>query len=58
MPELIQDAATPEALAATLAPLLDDGQVQTAGFDAIHRTLRRGASERAAEAVLQLVARV
>ncbi|HEY6610603.1 MAG TPA: lipid-A-disaccharide synthase [Pseudomonas sp.] len=58
VPELIQDAATPEALAATLAPLLDDGQVQTAGFDAIHRVLRRGASERAAEAVLQLVERV
>jgi lipid-A-disaccharide synthase len=58
VPELIQDAATPEALAATLLPLLDDGQVQTAGFDAIHRTLRRGASERAAEAVLQLVGRV
>ncbi len=58
VPELIQDAATPEALAATLSPLLDDGQVQTAGFDAIHRTLRRGASERAAEAVLQLVERV
>ncbi|MNZ29922.1 Lipid-A-disaccharide synthase [compost metagenome] len=58
VPELIQDAATPEALAATLAPLLDDGQVQTAGFDAIHRALRRGASERAAEAVLQLVERV
>ncbi len=57
VPELIQDAATPEALAATLAPLLDDGQVQTAGFDAIHRALRRGASERAAEAVLQLVER-
>lgn len=57
VPELIQDAATPEALAATLSPLLDDGQVQTAGFDAIHRALRRGASERAAEAVLQLVGR-
>ena len=57
VPELIQDAATPEALAATLSPLLDDGQVQTEGFDAIHRTLRRGASERAAEAVLQLAGR-
>lgn len=57
VPELIQDAATPEALAATLSPLLDDAQVQTAGFDAIHRSLRRGASERAAEAVLQLVER-
>lgn len=58
VPELIQDAATPETLAATLLPLLDDGHVQTEGFDAIHRALRRGASERAAEAVLQLVERV
>ncbi|SDS55298.1 lipid-A-disaccharide synthase [Pseudomonas oryzae] len=55
VPELIQDAATPEALAATLSPLLDDGSAQTESFDAIHRELRRGASERAAEAVLQLV---
>lgn len=58
VPELIQDAATPEALAAALSPLLADGQVQTEGFDVIHRALRRGASERAAEAVLQLVERV
>ncbi|MCQ4348481.1 lipid-A-disaccharide synthase [Pseudomonas stutzeri] len=57
VPELIQDAATPDALAAALAPLLDDGAVQTEGFDAIHRALRRGASERAAEAVLQLLGR-
>jgi lipid-A-disaccharide synthase len=55
VPELIQDAATPDALAGALAPLLDDGQAQTEGFDAIHHALRRGASERAAEAVLQLV---
>lgn len=57
VPELIQEAATPDALAASLAPLLDDGAVQTEGFDAIHRTLRRGASARAAEAVLQLLER-
>lgn len=55
VPELIQDAATPDALAGALAPLIDDGQVQTEGFDAIHRALRRGASERAAEAVLRLL---
>lgn len=58
VPELIQDAATPAALAATLVPLLDDGSGQTEGFDAIHRALRRDASARAAEAVLQLVERV
>src|SRR5690606_6808573 len=51
VPELIQEAATPDALAEAVSPLLDDGQVQTEGFDAIHRALRRGASERAAEAV-------
>ncbi|RMQ39984.1 Lipid-A-disaccharide synthase [Pseudomonas cichorii] len=55
VPELLQDAATPEALASTLLPLLDDGQVQTAGFDEIHRTLRRDASNQAADAVLSLL---
>ncbi|KAB0548396.1 lipid-A-disaccharide synthase [Pseudomonas argentinensis] len=57
VPELIQDAATAEALAQTVSPLLVDGEVQTEGFDAIHRTLRRDASERAAAAVLDLVGR-
>ncbi|SHL02437.1 lipid-A-disaccharide synthase [Phytopseudomonas punonensis] len=57
VPELIQDAATPEALAQTVSPLLVDGEVQTEGFDAIHRTLRRDASERAATAVLELLGR-
>jgi lipid-A-disaccharide synthase len=55
VPELLQDAATPEALAQTLLPLLNDGQAQTAGFDEIHRTLRRDASNQAAEAVLNLI---
>jgi lipid-A-disaccharide synthase len=55
VPELLQDAATPEALAQTLLPLLNDGQAQTAGFDEIHRTLRRDASNQAADAVLNLI---
>ena len=55
VPELIQDAATPEALATTLLPLLDDGRVQTESFDAIHRALRQDASAQAADAVLALV---
>ncbi|MGC4010710.1 MAG: lipid-A-disaccharide synthase [Pseudomonas sp.] len=55
VPELIQDAATPEALATTLLPLLEDGSVQTEPFDAIHRALRQDASAQAAEAVLALV---
>jgi len=57
VPEMIQDAATPEALAQLLAPLLDSGEVQTEGFDAIHRALRRDASAQAAQAVLQLTGR-
>ncbi|WP_339906278.1 lipid-A-disaccharide synthase [Pseudomonas guineae] len=57
VPELIQDAATPEELAQLLAPLLDGGEVQTEGFDVIHRALRRDASLQAAQAVLQLTGR-
>ncbi|GFZ64102.1 MULTISPECIES: lipid-A-disaccharide synthase [Pseudomonas syringae group] len=55
VPELLQDDATPEVLARTLLPLIDDGQAQTAGFDAIHRILRRDASNQAADAVLSLL---
>lgn len=55
VPELLQEAATPDALAQALSPLLDNGDVQTEGFDLIHRTLRCNASEQAAEAVLGLV---
>lgn len=54
VPELLQDAATPDALAQTLAPLLSGGEAQTEGFDQIHRTLRRDASTEAAKAVLEL----
>lgn len=57
VPELIQDAATPEALAQLLAPLLEGGEVQTEGFDVIHRALRRDASVQAAQAVLELCGR-
>ncbi len=55
VPELLQDDATPEALAQTLLPLIDDGEEQTRGFDEIHRTLRRDASNQAADAVLSLI---
>ncbi|EJL01763.1 lipid-A-disaccharide synthase [Pseudomonas fluorescens Q2-87] len=55
VPELLQDDATAEALASTLAPLIDGGQEQTRGFDEIHRTLRRDASNQAADAVLTLI---
>lgn len=55
VPELLQDDATPEALAQTLLPLIDGGEEQTRGFDDIHRTLRRDASNQAADAVLKLI---
>ena len=55
VPELLQDAATAEALAQTLAPLVGDGAQQTDGFDRIHRTLRLDASNQAADAVLALL---
>lgn len=55
VPELLQHDATPDALAETVGPLIDGGQAQTDGFDVIHRTLRRDASARAADAVLELV---
>ena len=55
VPELLQDDATPEALALTLSPLIDGGEEQTIGFDQIHRTLRRDASNQAADAVLNLI---
>ncbi|MGG2399748.1 lipid-A-disaccharide synthase [Pseudomonas sp. SH1-B] len=57
VPELIQDAATADALAQAVAPLIDGGQVQTEGFDVIHRALRRDASVSAADAVLKLAGR-
>ncbi len=55
VPELLQEAATSQALAHTLAPLVRDGSAQTEPFDQIHRTLRRDASNQAAEAVLALL---
>ncbi|AVE07546.1 lipid-A-disaccharide synthase [Pseudomonas palleroniana] len=55
VPELLQDDATPEALAQTVLPLIEGGEEQTRGFDDIHRTLRRDASNQAADAVLTLI---
>jgi lipid-A-disaccharide synthase len=57
VPELLQDEATPDALARTLSPLIEGGEEQTRGFDEIHRTLRRDASNQAADAVLNLIGR-
>jgi lipid-A-disaccharide synthase len=55
VPELIQHQATPETLAQTVLPLLDDGQMQTGDFARIHQTLRQNASAQAADAVLGLI---
>lgn len=57
VPELLQDEATPDALARTLSPLIEGGEEQTRCFDEIHRTLRRDASNQAADAVLNLIGR-
>ena len=54
VPELIQDAMTPEALAAALAGVHADADVQRAAFAALAEPLRRGAALRAADAVLEL----
>jgi len=59
VPELIQDAASPEAIAAGLGELLDDGEGRRAleaRFAAMHAGLQRDASRRAAEAIETLVA--
>lgn len=60
VPELIQDAATPEALADTLWPMLESQtERQRIGgrFKTLHRQLQCGASERAARAVLEVADR-
>lgn len=55
VPELLQDHATAQALSQAMLTLLESGVEQTAGFDEIHRTLRRDASNQAADAVLGLI---
>lgn len=59
VPELIQDAATPEAIAERLGEMLDDPAGRSAleaRFAAMHAGLQRDASRRAAEAIEALVA--
>lgn len=54
VPERLQDAATPEQLAADVLALLGDPALarrQLRPFDAVRRELRRNAAERAAEVV-------
>ena len=59
VPELIQDAATPEAIADTLSAMLDNASERVAleaRFTAMHAELQRGASARAADAIEALAA--
>ncbi|WP_407651311.1 lipid-A-disaccharide synthase [Denitrificimonas halotolerans] len=55
VPEFIQDAATPEALAEAVLEQLEDGSKQIQRFAELHESIRCNASERAAQSVLQLV---
>jgi len=55
VPELLQDDATPEALADALERWLKDGDACAAladRFTALHHELRRGTAERAAKVIL------
>ena len=58
VPELLQDAATVAALSGQVLRCLGDTPERAAliaEFDALHRQLRRGASERAAAALAELI---
>lgn len=58
VPELIQDAATVDALVAAVQPLLRDSEqarAQSQAFDGIHRSLALGFGERCADAVESLL---
>ena len=59
VPELIQEAASPEAIADQLSAMLSDEASRhalEARFAEMHATLQRNASRRAAEAISQLAA--
>ncbi|MEE3322238.1 MAG: lipid-A-disaccharide synthase [Pseudomonadota bacterium] len=60
VPELIQDDLTPQAVVASVSRWLDNpdqAQALISRFRAVHEQLRGGASEKAAEAVSQLLER-
>jgi len=57
VPELVQDAVTPESLVETLLPWFENEQARTVleqRFAALHAELQRGANERAATAITSL----
>jgi lipid-A-disaccharide synthase len=58
VPELLQDAASPESMADALMPLLAStaaAQAQLRGFESIHRELRRDSAEQSATALVELL---
>ena len=60
VPEILQDAATPESLAQALLDLLanlDQRKEMVAEFSSIHERLRQGSVQRAAEAILAVMGR-
>ncbi len=57
VPELLQDQATPQALADSLLQQLDHPEQQVSHFTALHQLLRRDASAESAKAVLELLQR-
>ena len=59
VPELFQDDVRPEVLGPAVLEQIDrpDRAELTAAFTAIHQQLRRDASARAADAILELLAR-
>jgi lipid-A-disaccharide synthase len=60
VPELLQDAATPEAIAGEVGRLLDDPprqQAMRARFAELHRQLRRDTGRAATDAIAQVLAR-
>ena len=58
VPELLQENATPEAIASATLRYFDDDELVGAlqhEFTRLHQQLRLGASERAADAVMSLI---
>jgi lipid-A-disaccharide synthase len=61
VPELLQENATPEKLAAALVALVSDEDARErldARFEAIRTALRQNTEEKAAAAILPLLSRV
>jgi lipid-A-disaccharide synthase len=60
VPELVQEAATPERMAAETLGWLDDparGSALVGRFEALHRSLRRDTAKAATDAIAQVLAR-